>query len=78
MTTVHVIPVGIIAVDTRRRFNVYKTSVRRLIVVGTTSCVSWDSSRQRPTIGLVSTERQSAFFLVGIIINSLAPTHLFC
>ena len=29
MTTVHVIPVGIIAVDTRRRFNVYKTSVRR-------------------------------------------------
>ena len=29
MATVHVIPVGIIAVDTRRHFNVYKTSVRR-------------------------------------------------
>ena len=28
-------------VDTRRRFNVYKTSIRRLIDVETTSCVYW-------------------------------------
>ena len=28
-------------VDTRRRFNVYKTSYRRLIDAETTSCVYW-------------------------------------
>ena len=29
-------------IDTRRRFNVYKTSIQRLIDVETTSCAYWE------------------------------------
>ena len=37
----------IIPVDTRHRFNVYKTSYRHLVDVETTSCVYWDYIRIR-------------------------------
>ena len=33
---------GYIPVDTRRRFNVYTTFIRRRIDVEATSCVYWD------------------------------------
>ena len=36
-----------IPLDTRRRFNVYTTSIRRRIDVEMTSCVYWDISKSK-------------------------------
>ena len=50
------ISICFIPVDTRRRFNVYKTSIRRrrrLIDVEMTSCVYWDILKQRKPLVLV-------------------------
>ena len=46
--------IAYIPANTRHRFNVYKTSILRLIDVETTSCVYWDEGRNRRLIDEVN------------------------